>query len=103
MISTLFMNACSAKLAYDLMVPNIIVMNTVIASAAGGCSIFLQNQYTNSFGSQERINRTELQEYYNVHELCGGVLAGLISVSGASANIELWAATLIGIIGALIY
>ena len=42
-VSTLFMNAASAKLAYDLMEPNIIVMNTVIASAAGGCCIFLQN------------------------------------------------------------
>ena len=37
------MNAASAKIAYDLMEPNIIVMNTVIASAAGGCCIFLQN------------------------------------------------------------
>jgi ammonia channel protein AmtB len=43
MISTLFMNAASAKIAYDLMEPNTIVMNTVIASAAGGCCIFLQN------------------------------------------------------------
>ena len=103
MISTLFMNAASAKIAYDLMEPNIIVMNTVIASAAGGCCIFLQNQYTNSFNTQERINRTQLQEYYNVHELCGGVLAGCISVSGSAADIDLWAAALIGIIGSLIY
>lgn len=37
------MNACSAKTAYDIMEPNIIVMNTVIASAAAGCQIFLSN------------------------------------------------------------
>ena len=43
LISTLFMNAASAKLAYNIMKPNIIVMNTVIASAAGGGQIFLLN------------------------------------------------------------
>lgn len=37
------MNAASAKLAYNIMKPNIIVMNTVIASAAGGGQIFLLN------------------------------------------------------------
>jgi hypothetical protein len=37
------MNACSAKLAYNIMEPNIIVMNTVIASAAAGGQIFLLN------------------------------------------------------------
>jgi hypothetical protein len=37
------MNACSAKLAYNIMEPNIIVMNTVIASAAAGCQVFLMN------------------------------------------------------------
>jgi ammonia channel protein AmtB len=43
LITTLFMNACSAKIGYDLMEPNIIVMNTVIASATAGCHVFLQN------------------------------------------------------------
>lgn len=43
LITTLFMNACSAKIGYDIMEPNIIVMNTVIASAAAGCQIFLSN------------------------------------------------------------
>jgi ammonia channel protein AmtB len=43
LISSLFMNACSAKLAYNIMEPNIIVMNTVIASAAAGGQIFLLN------------------------------------------------------------
>jgi ammonia channel protein AmtB len=43
LITTLFMNAASAKLAYDIMEPNIIVMNTVIASSAAGGQIFLLN------------------------------------------------------------
>lgn len=36
-VSTLLMNTTSAKIAYDLMEPNIIVMNTVITSAGGDC------------------------------------------------------------------
>ena len=103
LITTLFMNACSASIAYGIMEPNIIVMNTVIASAAAGCQVFLGNQWSNSFKVEERVNRTQLDQYYNVHELCGGVLAGLISISGSSANVELWAATLIGMIGSSIY
>ena len=58
LITTLFMNACSAKIAYNIMEPNIIVMNTIIASAAAGCQIFLQNQYSNSFKDQEKIAKT---------------------------------------------
>jgi Amt family ammonium transporter len=49
------------------------------------------------------VDVTQLKDYYNIHELCGGVLAGLISISGSSADVELWAAALIGIIGATIY
>jgi ammonia channel protein AmtB len=41
LITTMFMNACSAKIAYNLMKPNHVVMNTVIASAAAGCHIFM--------------------------------------------------------------
>ena len=40
---------------------------------------------------------------FPIHELCGGVLAGLISISGVSANVELWGAALIGVIGSTIY
>ena len=85
------------------MEPNIIVMNTVIASSAAGCQIFLSNQYANSFNEQERIQKTQLLMQYNVHELCGGVLAGLISISGASANVSLWAAALIGAMGSVYF
>jgi hypothetical protein len=52
------MNACSAKIAYELMEPNHIVMNTVIASASAGCHIFTYAQYLNSFSNQERINQS---------------------------------------------
>jgi|TARA_B110000285_G_C15042951_1_gene572776 ammonium transporter, Amt family len=38
-----------------------------------------------------------------VHDLCGGVLAGLISISGSGPNVDLWAASLIGLTGSGIY
>jgi ammonia channel protein AmtB len=103
LITTLFMNACSAKIGYDVMEPNHIVMNTVIASASAGCHIFMYAQYLNSFGGSERVNESQLTEQYNVHELCGGILAGLVSISGGGAHVELWAAAVIGFVGSYIY
>jgi Amt family ammonium transporter len=35
--------------------------------------------------------------------LCNSVLAGLVSVTASCKNIELWAASLIGCIGSIIY
>lgn len=35
--------------------------------------------------------------------MCNGVLAGLVSVTASSYNIDLWAAALIGVIGSIIY
>jgi len=51
LITTMFMNACSAFIAYGIMKPNNIVMNTVIASASAGCYIFLMAQFSNSFSN----------------------------------------------------
>ena len=58
LITSLFMNACSAKIAYDLMEPNTIVMNTIIASSASGCHIFMSFQYSNTFSTQEKVNES---------------------------------------------
>jgi len=41
--------------------------------------------------------------HYNVHQLCNGVLAGLVSVTASCNNIQLWAAACIGVIGSIIY
>ena len=41
--------------------------------------------------------------HYNVHQLCNGVLAGLVSVTAACNSISLWAACFIGCIGSVIY
>lgn len=41
--------------------------------------------------------------YFDVQSVCNGVLAGLVSVTASSYNIELWAAAIIGTIGSIIY
>jgi Amt family ammonium transporter len=46
---------------------------------------------------------TQLLFHYNVHTLCNGVLAGLVSVTAGCARIELWSAAIIGIIGSMIF
>lgn len=38
-----------------------------------------------------------------MHQLCNGVLAGMVSVTASCNNIELWAAATIGVIGSQIY
>ena len=43
------MNACSAKVAYDYMKPNKMVMNTIISSATSGLNVVFINQYNNIF------------------------------------------------------
>lgn len=42
-------------------------------------------------------------QQYNVHQLCNGVLAGLVSVTASCHNISLWAALFIGFVGSVIY
>jgi Amt family ammonium transporter len=49
------------------------------------------------------IQHHQILYYYDVMHLCNGVLAGLVSVTSSSSNIELWAACLIGLIGSVIY
>ena len=49
------------------------------------------------------IENHQILYYYDVMHLCNGVLAGLVSVTSSSSNIELWAACLIGLIGSMIY
>ena len=41
--------------------------------------------------------------HYNVQNLCNAVLAGMVSVTAAANNVELWAAAIIGAIGSQIY
>ena len=103
LIGSCFMNACSSLVAYDIFEPNMVVMNTIISSGTSGLFIMFRNHYSNIFINEENVNETKLLQYYDIHQLCGGVLAGLISITGSSANVSLWSACLIGLIGSYIY
>ena len=46
---------------------------------------------------------TQLQFNYDIHLLCNGVLAGLVSVTASCAHVELWSASIIGFIGGVIF
>lgn len=87
----------------DMHVTNQIVMNTIIGSASSGLFICLSNQWSNITESQQKINETQLSMRYNVNTLCNGILAGMVSITASAANIDLWSAALIGIIGSVIY
>lgn len=41
------MNAASAKVAYDIFRPNIVVMNSIVSSAASGLLIVIADQFYN--------------------------------------------------------
>ena len=109
LISSLFVNA-GAPLRLDVNEsdPNKIVMNTVISSATSGLITALTSHQLNL--RSELYGKTIKQEdrfknryYYDIKQLCNAVLAGLVSVTSSSSNIELWAACVIGLIGSLIF
>ena len=106
LICSLFVNAGAPLKIIGNTDPNKIVMNTIISSATSGLLITLTNQYRNIVWDEYRtqmIQHHQILYYYDVMHLCNGVLAGLVSVTSSSSNIELWAACLIGLIGSLIY
>jgi len=107
LITTLFMNAGSHMSITDEQknefMANQIVMNTIISSASSGLYIVAMQQLSQVFGNDQHIKDTQLLYQYNVHTLCNGVLAGLVSVTASCARIELWSAALIGMVGGIIF
>ena len=104
LITSLFMNAgAQMQISTDDKSPNQVVMNTVISAAASGFLVAIMTQFQNSFDSKARIQERQILYHFNVHQLCNGVLAGMVSVTASCNNIELWAAAGIGIIGSAIY
>jgi len=55
------------------------------------------------FTDKAVVQERQISYHYNVHQLCNGVLAGMVSVTASCKNIDLWAAATIGIIGSQIY
>lgn len=98
------MNAgASMKISNDDMLPNLIVMNTVISAAASGLLVAGINQITNINYDEAIVNERQTQYHYDVNALCNGVLAGLISISACCNNVTVVSATIIGLIGSTIY
>lgn len=60
LITSLFMNACSSLVAYDIFKPNLVVMNTIIASGSAGLTIVFRNHYYNVFVREDFVKETSL-------------------------------------------
>jgi ammonia channel protein AmtB len=70
-------------------------MNTVISGSVGGVvGVFVKPRI---LGTYSHVNQ------YDCIAVCGGILAGLVSVTGCCDCVEPWAAFIIGGIGALFY
>ena len=84
---------------------NEIVMNIVISSASSGLLQVAFNQKHNvSHNKKYTASDDSAQVYhYNITALCNSIIAGLVSVTASSQNIELWAAAIIGVVGSIIY
>ena len=71
-----------------------IVMNTIISGTAGGLSAaIIKPLITGSFK----------KSFFDVSGLANGLLAGLVSITGACDGVEPWMALIIGVIGGAIY
>jgi len=71
----------------------VIMMNTILSASMGGIfSVFLKNRIVGTF---EETNR------YDLGAICNGILAGLVAITGPCANVEPWAALIIGGFGGL--
>ena len=107
LITSLFVNAGAPKqISENDIKPNMVVMNTVIASASSGLIQVFMNQYQNLVWDDARNEMVKTKQVlfnFDVTTLCNSVIAGLVSVSASSFNIELWAAGMIGGLGFMIY
>lgn len=96
--------------------PNEIVMNTVIGSGASGLLVALSMQFSNSNmefshmskgdNKNNNANNRSMQGagyYYNAKLVCNAVMAGLVSVAGSSASVDLLSASIIGTVGGFLY
>lgn len=97
------MNVAGLEISNDDMGPNQIVMNTIISSASSGLLISIINQFSNVSQDESTVQERQTLYQFNVHQLCNGVLAGLVSVTACCHNIDLWAASTVGVIGSMIY
>lgn len=83
--------------------PNSIVMNTVISSATSGLTMWVIQTWQNIFNKENIINTTGLIARNDVSNLCHAIIAGTVSITACCNNVELWGASVIGLMGCLIY
>ena len=69
-------------------------MNTSIAAATGGLVVLFFRAMLSRFGPKHLV--------FDV-SMAIGILAGLVSITAGCANVEPYAAFLIGLIGGLVY
>ena len=105
LITSLFMNAGATRIVEGSRSMERIVMNSIIASGTGGLYVVLmqkmrsewQAMYANATTSMEDLQTVDTQM------ICGGVLAGLVSVTSICHTISLGGACLVGFIGSFLY
>lgn len=96
-VAWLFFNAGSTGDMFAVRTNGVpkIMMNTIISGAAGGLiSVLVKPLIHKTYG--DHMN-------YDIIALCNGILAGLVSITGACNNVQPWAALIIGIIGGVVF
>jgi len=70
------------------------MVNTVIAPSAAGLFTFMTRKYITGQNKDHRLD---------FGALTNGLLAGCVSITAGCAEVEPWAAIVIGLIGSVIY
>jgi len=70
------------------------MVNTIVAPSAAGLFTFLTRKHITGQNKEHRLD---------FGALTNGLLAGCVSITASCADVEQWAAIIIGIIGSIIY
>ena len=101
LITSLFMNAGSVRIVVGSRNMEQIVMNSIISCGTAGLFVFA-SEMIRQF--QRLMNKSNTdQVVFDTQLLCGGVLAGLVSITASCHTISLEFACLTGLIGSMIY
>lgn len=94
--STLSFTGESAIIAGEVM------MNTTLGGAAGGLVVFLLKHPLTDL-VMKRTHAGPFRPRYDIAALNNGILVGLVAITAGCANIDQWAALIIGAIGGFAY
>lgn len=70
------------------------MVNTIIAPSAAGITSFFTRKYITGQNHEYRLD---------FNAIGNGILAGAVSITAGCADVEPWAALIIGILGAFVY